>query len=110
MNIYCQLVWKELARNEIIVRCYSLKHNSVSHTLVWPMTYDLCDKVSNKNVDITFSAHGAFTEWPSSGTLKIKWLQANWIYSQSQNTWKTNHLKVLGAIKPNGLKKIAKMG
>jgi hypothetical protein len=26
------------------------------------MTYDLCDKVSNKNVDITFSAHGALTE------------------------------------------------
>ena len=74
------------------------------------MTYDLYDKVSNKNVDITFSAHGAFTEWPSSGTLKIKRLQANWIYSQSQNTWKPNHLKVLGAIKPKGLNKIAKIG
>jgi hypothetical protein len=47
----------------------------VTHTC---MTYDLCRKVWNKNVDITFSAHGAL---PSSGTLKIKRLQANWIYS-----------------------------
>ena len=31
----------------------------------------------NKNVDIKFSAHDAFLEWPSSGTLKIEKLESH---------------------------------
>ena len=30
---------------------------------------------TNKSVDIKISAHGAFLEWPSSGTLKIEKLE-----------------------------------
>jgi len=48
----------------------------------------------NKNVDIKFSAHDAFLELPSSGTLKVGRLE-NLII-----------LKVLGASKPKGLNSI----
>ena len=35
----------------------------------------LCsDMFCNKTVDIKFSAHDTFLEWPSSGTLKDEWL------------------------------------
>ena len=51
--------------------------------------------VLNKNVDIKFGAHDAFLEYPSSGTLKIERLECQ-IF--------------LGAIKPTGQNRIAKIG
>jgi hypothetical protein len=48
-----------------------------------------------EHVDIKFSAHGAFLEYPSSGTL---------------NTERLESLMGLGARKPEGLNKRANMG
>ena len=42
----------------------------------------------NKNVDIKFSAHEAFLEWSSSGTLKIERLESQIIYSFGSNKTK----------------------
>ena len=44
-----------------------------------------------KNVDITFSAHAAFVEWPSSDPLKI-------------NIGKPNNINVFGISKTKGPK------
>ena len=52
----------------------------------------------NKNVDIKFSAHDAF-----SGITFIR-------YAQNRKIGKTNNLNFLGAIKPKGLNRIAKIG
>ena len=49
----------------------------------------------NRNVDINFSAHDAFLESPSSGTLKIEKLEHHII------------LKSFGAIRPKGLNRLA---
>jgi hypothetical protein len=48
---------------------------------------------NNKNVDIKFSAHDTFLEWPSSDILKIERLKSPKIH------------KCLGEINPNGLKR-----
>jgi hypothetical protein len=49
-------------------------------------------KLHAQDNDIKFSAHGPFLE-----------------YSKSKD-WKIKRFKVLGAIKPKGLKRIAKIG
>ena len=51
----------------------------------------------SKNVDIKLSTNNAFLESPSSGTLKVERLESQII------------LKSLGAIKPDGLNRIAKI-
>jgi hypothetical protein len=45
---------------------------------------DLDFYVSNNNIDIKFSAHDAFLEWPSSLTLKVKRLENK----QITNLWR----------------------
>ena len=46
-------------RNDIKLRLFILLVHVIKYT-------------SSKNVDIKLSAHEAFLEWPSSGTLKIE--------------------------------------
>jgi hypothetical protein len=60
----------------------------------WKVTFYYC----NNNVDILFSAHNAFLEYPSSGTFKVKILESQII------------LKSLNTRKPKDLKRIAKIG
>ena len=63
----------------------------------------------NKNVDIKFSAHDAFLEYPSSGTLRVTIIR----YAQNnhhQVCSKTNNFKNLLERETEGLNRLANIG